>query len=155
MRQGQERQRTRRQRLTVTAVLAASFLITVGGAALSGLPGTMQSEKAEAAPAKKKKKGESEVIVLDPFVVALPGSTSARPVRLRFAVAVDTKQPDEVLEEKLQLRNRFLEVVYQLEVQKLRDRGGFFYLRDALTQHAEEMLGEKCGELLLTEYILL
>jgi hypothetical protein len=152
---GTERRPSRKQRLTIGAVLATAALFSIGGAALSGFPGSLEpAQKAHAAPAKKKK-GEGEVVVLDPFVVALPGSTSARPIRLRFAVAIDTKEPDSVLAEKLQLRNRFLEAVYELDVEKLRARGGFLYLRSALAERAEAMLGEKCGELLLTEFILL
>ncbi|MCQ8184065.1 flagellar basal body-associated FliL family protein [Parvularcula maris] len=146
-----------RRRLTIGAVLASVSLLSIGGAALSGFPGMPEAaQKAHAAPAKKKKaKGESEVVVFEPFVVALPGQSTARSLRLRFAVAIDTKVPDDVLAEKLQLRDEFLAVVYELDTEKLRTRGGFRYLRDELTTTAKTRFGEKCGALLLTEFIIL
>jgi flagellar basal body-associated protein FliL len=146
----------RRRRLTMGAVLAAASLFSIGGVVLSGVPGMPEGgQKAQAAPAKKKAKGETEIVVLDPFVVALPGQSSSRSLRLRFAVAIDSKVPDEVLAEKLKLRDEFLSVVYGLDTDKLRDRGGFQYLREELTSSAKTKLGEKCGALLLTEFIIL
>lgn len=165
MRDDQNSEEDAAAKATVRPLLLAGIAAAVGAAGTIGafafdLPGAISGgnkEQAMGQPAKgKSAMPQIELMKLDPFVVSLTSSTrSVRSSRLRFAVAVETDNPELVDPLRYRLRNDFIAAIYALDDETLRGPDGLETLRQVLEPRAKAILGDHFRRLLITEFVLI